>query len=168
MGFQSKWLFLSIGFLLLSCTAGEQDSSSDVLLFTNSIDIDYGSDLCSFTQEPIETVRYGGKITLSDGETHKFMSAECVAGFILSMKDKARIQKIEIVDFAHGQQYLEPDDLVFLRSQLRPSPNGLFLTAIDRSNTRMKSYIYDAYPGTYMEWKEVLELVRTEWDLHSE
>lgn len=152
-------------FLAVACTQEDVRNTNDVFLYTNSVDIKYGTDICSFTKKPIETVRYGGKITLENGDVHKFMSVECTAGFYLGIDDKSTIKQIEIVDFAHGQQYLPVDGLVFLQSKLRPSPNGLFLTAIDNSNTKMKQYIYDAYPGTFMSWEEVLGLVQEEWDL---
>ena len=57
------------------------------------------------------------------------------------------------------------DKLVYLHSKLRPSPNGMFLTAVDASDKKMITYIYNAYPGPYLVWDEVLELVRNEWDL---
>lgn len=158
-------IILFAGFITVTCTQEDAPNNNPVLLNTNSVDIDYGTDICSFAKKPIKTVRYGGKITLENGDIHKFMSVECTAGFYLEMDDKTTIKSIEIVDFAHGQQYLPVDELVFLQSKLRPSPNGLFLTAIDRSNTKMKQYIYDAYPGTFMSWAEVTELVQEEWNL---
>ncbi|TVR35453.1 MAG: hypothetical protein EA390_01645 [Balneolaceae bacterium] len=136
-----------------------------MFLYKNSVDISYGSDICSFTGKTIETVRYGGKIIMNDGEEHKFMSVECMAGFYLKMEDISLINYILTVDFAHGQQYLPVEDAVYLRSSLRPSPNGMNLTAVDASNERMKTYIYDAYPGEYLSWNEVLELVKDEWNL---
>ncbi len=127
--------------------------------------INYGSDVCAFTGKTIDVVRYGGQIIMQDGTEHKFMSAECLAGFYLSVNDKSLIKSMKIVDFAEGYQLLPVDELVFLHSSLRPSPNGMFLTAVDASNQKMRSFIYDAYPGPYLEWAEVLELIRNEWDL---
>jgi hypothetical protein len=31
----------------------------------------------------------------------------------------------------------------------------------------MKKYIHDAYPGEYLSWSEVLELVEAAWNLNS-
>lgn len=155
-------LITLIGTILASCSEVRKETQA-VFLYQNSVDIEYGSDICSFTGKPIETVRYGGKIVLKSGEVHKFMSVECVAGFYLGIDDTSHIASLEIVDFAHGQKYLPAEELLFLQSPLRPSPNGLFLTAVDRSNTKMKTYIRDAYPGQYLEWEEVLALVEKEW-----
>lgn len=156
-----------MGLMLLGgCNQTSEKENSDVYRYTNSVDIEYGSDICSYTNEVIETVRYGGKITMKDGDVHKFMSVECVAGFYLELEDKDQVEKIEIVDFAHGQQYLPADKLTFLKSSLRPSPNGMSLTAIDDSNEKMKDYIYDAYPGEFYNWEEVLELVDEQWGIN--
>jgi hypothetical protein len=159
---------VAISINLLGCSnSGERQSAQNngVVIYQNSVNIDYGTDICSYSGEVIKTVRYGGKITMSDGTVHKFMSTECTAGFYHGIADKSAINKIEVVDFAHGQQFLLVEDLVFLRSSLRPSPNGLNLTAVDRSNEKMKTYIYDAYPGKYYNWEEVLEIVENEWNL---
>ncbi len=157
-------LFILCLIFALSCTEKKAQENS-VFLYQNEVDIEYGSDICSFTGEPIETVRYGGKVIMENGEEHKFMSVECVAGFVLSLENSSDIASVQIVDFAHGQKFLPVDDLIYLQSQLRPSPNGMYLTAVDKSNTRMVEYIYDAYPGNYLEWNEVLALVSREWDL---
>lgn len=158
------WSVILSSLLLWSCSESSE-KKNDVFLYTNNVDIEYGKDVCSYTNEVIKTVRYGGKITMDDGSTHKFMSVECLAGYYLKMDNKEAIQSIEMVDFAHGQKYLPADELVFLRSSLRPSPNGMSLTAIDNSNEKMKDYIYDAYPGEFMNWDEVLDLVSEEWAL---
>lgn len=162
----NRIIILSLSMLMFTPSCSEERTQDNtVFLYQNSVDIEYGSDICSFSGDLIETVRYGGKIILNNGDEHKFMSVECVAGFILNMEDNSDIDSVQIVDFAHGQKYLPVDQLVFLRSTLRPSPNGMFLTAIDRSNTRMVDYIYDAYPGEYLEWDEVLDIVSREWNI---
>lgn len=158
-------MFVLLSMLILWGCTEPKVQNSDVLVYTNEVDIEYGNDICSYSNEVIKTVRYGGKITMDDGTSHKFMSVECLAGFYLQLEDKESVERIELVDFAHGQRYMDPDDLIFLQSSLRPSPNGLSLTAIDDSNEKMKGYIYDAYPGTFMSWEEILDLVSTEWSI---
>lgn len=127
--------------------------------------ISYENDTCALTGDTITVVRYGGEIEMQDGTVHKFMSVECVAGFYLGLDDKSQVKSVKIVDFAHGKKLLPPDELVYLNSSLRPSPNGMFLTAVDASNERMKSFIYDAYPGPYLQWEEVLVMVSEKWNL---
>lgn len=157
---------LVMGLILLGgCNQASEKETSEVYKYTNSVDIEYGKDICSYSNEVIETVRYGGKITMDDGTVHKFMSVECTAGFYLEMENRDEIKRLEIVDFAHGQRYFPVDELAFLKSSLRPSPNGMFLTAIEDSNKKMKEYIYDAYPGEYYTWEEVLDMVGDEWNI---
>jgi len=151
-------------FIFTGCSENRSQEQS-VFLYKNSVDISYGSDLCSFTGKTIETVRYGGKMIMNNGEEHKFMSVECMAGFYLSKADRENIRTMVTVDFAHGQQYVPVEEALYLRSSMRPSPNGMNLTAVDASNEKMKVYIYDAYPGEYLSWNEVLELVKDEWNL---
>jgi len=157
-------LFILLLLITVGC-AGQSDTSNDVFRYTNNLDINYGEDICAYTNKPIERVRFGGRMILDDGDVLKFMSAEATAGYYLEMDNREQIEKIEIVDFAHGQKYLPVDELVYLQSRLQPSPNGLFLTPVDASNEKMKTYIYNAYPGTFYSWDEVLELVSEEWDL---
>ena len=151
--------------LLGGCNQASENNENDVYIYNNSVDIEYGTDVCSYSGEVIEVVRYGGKITMEDGSSHKFMSVECVAGYYLEMDNKQEVESIEIVDFAHGQQYLSADKLTYLKSSLRPSPNGMSLTAIDNSNEKMKTYIYDAYPGEFYNWEEVLDMVADKWGI---
>lgn len=153
------------GLMWLGGCNQSSEKNSEVFRYSNSVDIAYGNDVCSYSNDVIETVRYGGKITMNDGAVHKFMSVECVAGYFLEMEKREEIDRIEIVDFAHGQKYFPPDQLVYLQSSLRPSPNGLSLTAIDESNEKMKEYIYDAYPGEFYTWEEVLHMVGDEWNI---
>ena len=163
---KSKITLLLFFLLLIAVGCSEQtESNNDVFTYTNHLDITYGEDICAYTNEPIERVRFGGKMVMSDGEVLKFMSAEATAGYYLEMENRNQVKSIEIVDFAHGQQYLPVDELVFLQSTLQPSPNSMDLTPVDASNEKMKNYIYDAYPGIFYSWDEVLELVSEEWDL---
>ena len=129
--------------------------------------IDYGNAICAYTGETIKTTRYGGRIELKNGTTFDFMSTECTAAFYINYDKKDEIAQIKITDFAHGVQLLPVDQLLYLRSPLRPSPNGLFLTAVESSNLKMLEYISDAYPGEYVTWDEVLKIVQNEMDLES-
>jgi hypothetical protein len=154
---------LAILFVMTGCSNEESEMTENREVSTEQIT--YGSDMCEFSNKVIETVRYGGRLELNNGEKFNFMSVECLAGFYLKMADKSKIKSMKVVDFTHGKRLLNVTEMVFLNSRLRPSPNGLYLTAIEAADKKMVTYIYDAYPGPLMSWKEVLELVRDEWDL---
>lgn len=157
-------LIIPMLFVALACSQTEQEETG-VMTYTNMLDISYGDDVCDYTGKPIERVRFGGKITMKNGDIYRFRSAESTAAFLKTKADRREVDKVEIVDFAHGQKYLPADELVYLRSDLQSSPDGLYLTPVDASNERMKTYIYDAYPGPFYTWDEVLVLVTEEWNL---
>jgi nucleoid DNA-binding protein len=155
-------LFISM-FVLETC---EPETQNPDMVTAEPIEqLQYGTDVCAFADQVIETVRYGGKITMVNGETFSFMSTECLAAFYLNTSDKSNIVSVKVVDFTHGKRLMDVDEMIYLRSKLRPSPNGMFLSAIEATDTKMITNIYDAYPGDLITWNEVLELVRNEWDL---
>ncbi|MEX1211936.1 MAG: hypothetical protein WEA36_03745 [Balneolaceae bacterium] len=158
---------LCAGTILLSCSAtpeSTEHTSGASIDATNQLAYD-GSSVCAFSGEPIETVRYGGRLTLVSGEILEFMSAECLAGYVLQMKNSESVERLEVTDFTHGKRLMDVEKMVFLHSRLRPSPNGMNLSAIEAADKKMRSYIYDAYPGPMLTWNEVLDLVREEWNL---
>lgn len=166
-----KWkqIFVIISIVPVSIACTQQKAQTDEKIKGENVaEIEYRSDHCAYTGQEITTVRYGGVIELKNGKKLKFMSVECVAGYYLGMNDKKEIQKMGIVDFAEGKKLLPVDELVYLNSPLRPSPNGMNLTAVDASNEKMKTYIYDAYPGDFLSWDEVLEKVGSEWNITTE
>ncbi|MEX2584832.1 MAG: hypothetical protein WD315_00470 [Balneolaceae bacterium] len=128
-------------------------------------ELSYGEDVCALTGDVIKTVRYGGRMTLQNGKALNFMSVECLAAYYIQMQDAKEISRMQVVDFTHGTRLMDVNKMVYLNSRLRPSPNGLSLTAIEAADTKMRSYIYDAYPGPMLEWDEVLELVGEKWNL---
>lgn len=160
-------IFITILAVLLLISMGCSNENSETINpESDSFEqINYGSEMCDFSNEVIETVRYGGRIELEGEGVYNFMSVECLAGFYLKLQDKSKVNSLKVVDFTHGKRLLPVHEMVFLHSRLRPSPNGMYLTAIEAANEKMVTYIYDAYPGPLLSWDEVLELVRDELDL---
>jgi hypothetical protein len=106
-------------------------------------------------------VRYGAASVTAEGNLLKFKAAEHLAAWMLANADAAADAKsVLVVDFADGQNLIGLNDALYLRSMLRPSPGKLHITPISRNNQRMLTNIYEAYPGTFLEWEEVVELVR--------
>lgn len=157
-------LMLVSGGIFASC---ESDGGAGMEPSVEVEELTYGEDVCALTGEVIETVRYGGRLILQGDKTLNFMSVECLVGYYLQMQDTEEISRMQVVDFTHGTRLMDVDEMVYLNSRLRPSPNGLNLTAIEAADTKMRSYIYDAYPGPMLEWEEVLDLVRDKWHLQA-
>lgn len=136
------------------------ESRPDVRISSQGFPLQYGADVCAWSGKTLETVRYGGQIIMQDGTDLRFNSAENLALYYLNMEKPAEVQKLLAVDFAHGQKLLPVHELVYLNSGNRPSPGGKFITPVDASNERMRRYIHDAYPGTYLTWGELLEKLK--------
>lgn len=125
----------------------------------------YGTDECDWCHKTIETVRYGAELVTVDGDILKFRAAEHMAAWIITNPDEAaKARSVQVVDFADGKNMIGVNEALYLRSSLRPSPGQLHITPIRRDNERMLTNIYEAYPGTYIEWDELLELVKANMD----
>jgi copper chaperone NosL len=149
--------------ILLVTGCGEQQSSPQSgksIKVKTAGDITYGTDVCDWCAKPIETVRYGAELVTAEGTVLKFRAAEHLAAWMLAHPDQAgEARQVWVVDFADGKKMIGVRDALYLRSTLRPSPGGLHITPIDRENKRMLTNVYEAYPGTFMEWDELLALV---------
>jgi hypothetical protein len=164
------FLILFASFILDGCSADGDSSRGSNVERSNvtstsprSVEtLDYGREICAWSGKLIETTRYGARIVLGNGDVLSFRSAEAMAAYYLGSVNKADIRQLLAVDFVDGKQLMSVDELVFLHSRLRPSPDGKFITAVDASNTKMKVNVYDAYPGKYLSWDELLDLVRLE------
>lgn len=164
MKYRNEIIILILLPVIIACTSQVEENHTSSSASNTDQNMPYGEVSCEFAGSPVETVRYGGKITLVDGEELYFMSVECLAGYRLGMPDPDDVVEMQAVDFVDGKRLMDVEDLVFLHSKLRPSPNGLFLSAVDASNEKMKTFVYDAYPGPYLSWDEVLALVQKEWE----
>jgi len=160
-------LMTLLALLAWGCTSQDMTETRSQAVDEPIEELAYGADICDFSGEPIETVRYGGRLELNSGAVYDFMSVECLAGFYLSLAEPSRVRALKVVDFTHGKRLIGVEEAVFLNSPLRPSPNGLFLTAIEAADKKMVTYIYDAYPGPLLEWEDVLKLVNESWGLQS-
>lgn len=152
-------------FTIISCDgAGKQDvaAKKGPQIFEKIAgDIHYGTDVCSQSGKIIEVVRYGAVLQTKNGERLKFNSAESMAMYIQTERiDSENIQSMFVVDFADGDALIPVKSALYLHSTLRPSPGKMHITPINRDNKKMLDYVYNAYPGTYIEWDEIVERVR--------
>jgi hypothetical protein len=137
------------------------DQSGPKLVVKTAGDIDYGTDICAWSGKTIETVRYGAVLELESGERLTFNSAESMARYLQDPANTTDAYlNMWVVDFAAGDRLIPATDAVYLHSPNRPSPGGLRITPIERSNTKMLEYVNRAYPGTYIEWADVLALTQ--------
>src|SRR5690625_7841222 len=83
----------------------------------------YGADICDFSGEPIETVRYGGRLEVNSGAGYDFRSVESLAGFYLSLAEPSRVRALEVVGDTHGKRRNGGEEAGLRSCPVRPAPN---------------------------------------------
>jgi copper chaperone NosL len=119
---------------------------------------------CSFCDGQIPAERFGGELVTDDGTRYRFMSVECLAGFVASGRVPAEaIRSMHVVDYNDGERLIDAATALYVRSDQRRSPNGLNLLASDSEKIARNLHFF--FGGTRLGWVDVLELVREEWSL---
>ncbi len=150
-------------FIIPACNPGEKSAPINTThQGAGGLLMEYQVNYCEWTGEKIETVRYGALI--KSGKTnHYFKSVECAIAWQLAANNKSDSENLLVVDFIHGKKLIPAVDAIYLQSTLRPSPGKLYISALEKSNTFMLGRVYEAYPGTFLEWDELVEFVKKEW-----
>lgn len=119
---------------------------------------------CAYCDGVIPEARFGGEITTTDGETYRFMSVECLAGFLLEERVPAeRIATVRVVDYGHGERLIDAETAKYVRMQFEKSPSGLNLAAVETE--RVAGTLHYFHGGERMDWAQVLAYVKREWNL---
>jgi copper chaperone NosL len=117
------------------------------------------SDYC---EGVIPEARFGGEVVTSE-RTYRFMSVECMAGFLVSgTVDAAQVDAVRVIDYNHGERLIDAESAYYVRSQFTSSPNGLNLLATD--SEKIAANLHYFFGGTRLDWAGVLDLVRAEWN----
>jgi copper chaperone NosL len=145
--------------LLAGCAGGAEARGAEeeaVPAFAN------GGVPCDFCEGTIPEVRFGGEVVTAAGETFRFMSVECLAGFLLGGRVPAEeIRSVRVVDYDNGERLVDAASAYFLRSQFLESPSGLRLLATDREKIARNLHYF--FGGERLTWEQVLALVAAEW-----
>lgn len=124
--------------------------------------IRYGVDRCAYCDRPIEDERFGGELRTRDGTVYKFLSVECLAGFLLEKRvADEEIAGIWVVDFSQGTRLIEAREARYVRSERRPSPSGLNILPV-RDQLRAVN-LHFAFGGEILDFDQVLALVAETW-----
>jgi copper chaperone NosL len=119
---------------------------------------------CDYCEGEIPAQRFGGEVVTRDGATYRFMSTECMAGFIAAGRvAEGDIRSMKVVDYNDGERLIDAGSALYVRSEQRASPNGLNLLASDSEKIAYNLHYF--FGGVRMTWPEVVELVRSEWQL---
>jgi copper chaperone NosL len=119
---------------------------------------------CAYCDGVTVEARFGGQLTTVEGDVYRFMSVECLAGFLLEGRVPAeRIVALEVVDYSHGERLIDATTAHYVRMQFERSPNGLDLAAV--ATERVAGTLHYFHGGERMDWARVLDYVRAEWKL---
>lgn len=167
-----KYVLITFSFLVLlmltACNSNPDGQQASAMTKQSDLtEFEYGIHTCAWTGDLIETVRYGA-VFASGEEKLYFNSVESLTAWMLKEGIPASLDDIKVVDFIHGKALIHPTEAVYLNSKLRPSPGKLHLSALDRHNDKMLGRVYEAYPGPFLEWDEMVAHVAGEWGLSIE
>jgi copper chaperone NosL len=119
---------------------------------------------CAYCDGAIQESRFGGQLNTTDGQTYRFMSVECLAGFILEARVPAeQVASVQVVDYSHGERLIDAASARYVRMQFEKSPNGLNLAAVETE--RVAGTLHYFHGGERMDWPQVLAYVQQEWGL---
>jgi copper chaperone NosL len=147
---------------LLTVACGADDRRDTAVVPAGAVAFAPDQPPCDFCEGSIPAERFGGEIVATDGTRYRFMSTECLAGFVVAGRlAESEIRSIRVVDYSHGERLIDARTAHYVRSGLRQSPNGLNLLAADTEKIAHNLHFF--FHGTRLTWPEVLELVRREW-----
>jgi copper chaperone NosL len=112
----------------------------------------------------IPETRFGGEISTRSGEVYRFMSVECLAGFVVEGRvPQSEIASVMVVDFNRNDLLIDARTAKYVRMQWEESPNGLNLVATETE--KIANNLHYFLGGEQLDWTGVLEYVRSEWGL---
>lgn len=109
-------------------------------------------DPCEFCRMAITDTRFGGQVILSTGRTRSFDAVECLAGYLATGADSARIADVLVSDFESGQ-LVDAATAVFVRDATVASPMGRSVIAL--AGGAPAEAILARYGGTIATWADV-------------
>jgi copper chaperone NosL len=119
---------------------------------------------CAYCPGEIPEARFGGEVVTADGETFRFMGAECMAAFLLAGRVAPEdVRSVRVVDYGHGERLIDVRDAHFVRMQFEKSPGGLNVAAL--ATAKIANSLRYFHGGDRLDWDGVLAMVRREWEL---
>jgi copper chaperone NosL len=117
----------------------------------------------SFCDGKIPAARFGGEITLQSGDTMRFMSVECLAGYVAARKgDTADIATVHVVDYNSADRMIDARKARFVRTQFTRTPNGLGLVATETEKVAENLHYFMG--GERMTWEQAVAFVGSTWE----
>lgn len=117
-----------------------------------------GDDACDVCRMAITDARYGGEVVLSTGRHKTFDSIECLAGWLASSPDTAKVRATYVSDYEH-QQLIDASTAVYVRGGSVRSPMGRELAAFAPGSGTDK--LRSTYGGEVLDWRGVRQVAST-------
>ena len=120
--------------------------------------IDYGKDECSECKMILVDQHYGTELITGKGKVYKFDDVNCMVEFIRKEPAKNDTDaKRLIIDFDHGNQFLNVEDAVFLKHKDLRSPMGSHTGAFATGAAAAAANDALGGGGAIMTWTDVLK-----------
>jgi copper chaperone NosL len=120
-----------------------------------------GHRTCDYCHMFLDHEDFGGRLKTVQGKTLIFDASECMAAFSLSKIDPKEIRALRSVDHAHPGKLLDAKRAWYLRSDARPSPMAVNLSAY--ASRAEAERARTALGGDVLTWDQVMELIKQRW-----
>lgn len=116
-------------------------------------------DPCETCRMAITDTRFGGQVVLTTGRTRSFDAIECLASWLATGADSARIEQVLVSDVERAT-LIDASTALFVRDGAVASPMGRSIVAL-RPDTPREAALA-RYGGTLATWDEVRAALSTD------
>jgi copper chaperone NosL len=120
-----------------------------------------GQPTCDYCGMLVESEAFGARLTKTTGETLIFDATECMAAFTLYKIPAPEVRTLRSVSWAHPKDLLDAKHAWYLRSDKRPSPMAMNLSAYPSRAEAERARA--SVGGEVLGWDDVLALVKRRW-----
>jgi len=112
-------------------------------------------DMCSYCKMAISEKRYAAELVDSEGEAFKFDDIGCMANFLKSKKNTAKIVAHFVMDF-NERQWIKAEEAYYVRSSELATPMNGGLIAF-KEEAKAKGAV-DRYHGKLIRFEDLFNL----------
>lgn len=136
-----------LSLLVWSCTSGPEP-------------IAYGQDECAHCRMGITDRRFGSEWVTEKGKIYKFDSIECLVKYYYQQKSANDQGTVWVTAFDQPEAFIPAKDAHYLRSEKRPSPMGMFLSAYNGNAAAENAQKENG--GDIMSWEQLKVYIEKE------
>lgn len=140
-------LIIVLSIILISCSAEPRE-------------IDYGNENCHFCSMTIMDKQFGSESLTQKGKIYTFCSIECMVwDYVREKTHKKEDFKLHLAkDYIDADEFINVEELFFIKSADIPSPMGASLSAY---NSEVKAIeMLEGKVGEIYTWKELITKIK--------